>query len=88
MIELTAILFIAFLADLLIGDPRYRCHPIRIIGHGITFLEKFLRKAGCSGRAGGLLLVIIIEVAFVTLYIAASMSLAGIHPLLGMVFDL
>jgi adenosylcobinamide-phosphate synthase len=88
MVELIAILFIAFFADLFIGDPRYRYHPIRIIGHSISLLEKFLRKMGFAGRAGGLFLVIIIEVAFIILYLAASINLQGVHPLLGMFFDL
>jgi len=88
MIKLICIVFIAFLADLLIGDPRYRYHPVRIIGHSISVLEKALRKAGCTGRAGGLYLVIIVEAAFVTLYLAASFALHRIHFLPGMCFDL
>jgi adenosylcobinamide-phosphate synthase len=87
MIELTYIIFIAFFADLFIGDPRYRYHPIRIIGHSISLLEKVLRRVGGSGRAGGLFLVIIVETAFVTLYLAVSFALHSIHFLLGICFD-
>jgi len=88
MIELICILFIAFFVDLFIGDPRYRYHPIRIIGHGISILEKVLIKVGGNGRAGGLFLVIIVEAAFITIYLAASFSLHRIHFLLGVCFDL
>ena len=35
---------LGFLMDLCFGDPRWLYHPVRIIGHGITFLEKILRK--------------------------------------------
>ncbi|MCD6297425.1 MAG: cobalamin biosynthesis protein CobD, partial [Deltaproteobacteria bacterium] len=87
MLELTCILFVAFLVDLFIGDPRYRYHPIKIIGQSISFLEKVLRKVGCSGRSGGVLLVITVVAAFVTLYLAISFALHRIHFLLGICFD-
>ena len=45
MIKWTAVmLVIGFLLDLLIGDPRWLYHPVRIIGNSITFFEKWLRK--------------------------------------------
>lgn len=31
---------LGFLLDLCFGDPRWLYHPVRIIGKGITFLEK------------------------------------------------
>ncbi len=87
MIELLCIIFIAFVADLFIGDPRYRYHPIRIIGHCISLLEKVLRKFGGNGRAGGLFLVVIVEAVFITLYLAVSFFLHSIHFLFGICFD-
>ena len=33
-----------FLLDLLIGDPHWLYHPVRLIGNLIAFLEKILRK--------------------------------------------
>lgn len=41
---------IAFILDILIGDPKWLPHPIRIIGKAIEFLEKILRKAFVPGR--------------------------------------
>lgn len=42
MIKWTAVmLVIGFLLDLLIGDPRWLYHPVRIIGNSITFFEKW-----------------------------------------------
>lgn len=60
-----------FLLDLLIGDPRFLYHPVRIIGNSIAFVEKAMRKkfpASPAGEhAGGLFTVIIIcaESAFI-----------------------
>ena len=53
---------LGFLLDLCFGDPRWLYHPVRIIGKGITFLEKILRnifpKTKTGERiAGGFLVV-------------------------------
>ena len=37
-------LIIGYLLDLLLGDPVFIYHPIRLIGNLIAFLEKKLRK--------------------------------------------
>jgi adenosylcobinamide-phosphate synthase len=44
------------LLDLLLGDPQYRWHPIRLIGDSITWLEAGLRRMGLDGYAGGVAL--------------------------------
>ncbi|MDR4497011.1 MAG: adenosylcobinamide-phosphate synthase CbiB [Candidatus Scalindua sp.] len=46
---------VAFLLDLLIGDPVWIPHPVRIMGKGIIFLEMVLRKVIASGRPSGML---------------------------------
>lgn len=60
-----AILVLAFLLDLAIGDPRWLPHPVRIIGRAITRAENLLRKregriSVTMERGKGILLVIII----------------------------
>ena len=41
----TALALIAgFFIDLLLGDPRWLYHPVRIIGNSIAWLEKRLRR--------------------------------------------
>ena len=46
MVKWTALaLILGFLIDLLLGDPRWLYHPVRIIGSGISLLEKLLRSA-------------------------------------------
>lgn len=53
MLELAIVLFLAFILDLLLGDPRYRFHPIRLIGRCIALFTRILRRAGLDGRRGG-----------------------------------
>ena len=42
--------------DILLGDPQYRLHPIRLAGRVLAASEHRLRKAGLDGRAGGFML--------------------------------
>ena len=58
-------LILAFFLDLLIGDPLWLPHPVRIMGKGISRAERFLRGRSTSPsgeRWGGVLLVILIIV--------------------------
>jgi len=66
----------AFLLDLLFGDPCYPLHPVRLMGHGISFAEKGLRRAGLDGRLGGILLVLSMETISVGAYLILDL-LAG-----------
>ena len=51
---------IAFLLDIMIGDPRWFPHPVRMIGVCIEYFEKILRKLIPSERLAGISLTIII----------------------------
>lgn len=55
---------LGFLIDLLIGDPRWLYHPVRVMGNCITLTEKGLRRIFPKNKSGertaGVLLVIII----------------------------
>lgn len=55
---------LGFLMDLLIGDPRWLYHPVRIIGNAIALMEKVLRTIFPETKGGeriaGFFLVIII----------------------------
>jgi len=88
MLELALILFLAFIVDLLLGDPRYRLHPIRLIGRCIALFTHILRRAGLDGRWGGVLLVMIVAFTFLTAFLVPSIVLHRIHILLGLGFDL
>ena len=53
---------IAFVLDILIGDPRWLPHPIRMIGKCIEYLEVILRKAFVSERLAGIFLTGIVVI--------------------------
>ncbi len=88
MLQIVAVIFFAFILDLFIGDPRYRYHPVRIIGHGISFCSKVLRHSGLDGKWGGVILVLILEIVTLAVYLFISLALRGLHPLCGLGFDL
>lgn len=62
-----------FLMDLLLGDPRVLYHPVRLIGHLITALEKIIRscfpKTKTGERIGGAFLAVLV--------VAVSISVPG-----------
>ena len=44
-------LILGFCLDLLLGDPHFLYHPIRIIGNLIAWTEKWIRK--CFPKTSG-----------------------------------
>ncbi len=58
--RLTIAIVIAYIMDLIIGDPRWMPHPVVYIGKLIAALEKQIRKTIKSDKSGGLLLVILV----------------------------
>jgi len=88
MLELACILFFGFLLDIAIGDPRYRFHPIRIIGQAISILEKIMWKFGLNGRGGGIIFVMILLTTFLCVYLLTSLALYRLYSPLGLCFDL
>lgn len=76
-------LFIGFLLDLLLGDPIYRFHPIRLIGNLIYYTEKILRNLLPNTKkfefiGGGILVVFVILIStlfpFILLKLAESIN--------------
>ncbi|MFH1481404.1 MAG: adenosylcobinamide-phosphate synthase CbiB [Pseudomonadota bacterium] len=88
MAELIVIISVAYILDLLLGDPPYPYHPIRIMGRGISRLEKVLMDLGWNGRGGGIILVFVSESLLVSSYLALNMLFYKIHPWLSLVFNL
>lgn len=76
-------LVFAFFLDLLIGDPVYRFHPVRLMGGVIAAGENFLRRKPGNEKMKGAALALGVPV-FV-FFVAAGMIalLSAIHPLLG-----
>lgn len=73
------IIGIAYLLDLLFGDPYWLPHPICLIGNTISFLEKKIRRFIRNELFGGLLLVLIVLtlsvcIPFTILFVAKQIN--------------
>jgi adenosylcobinamide-phosphate synthase len=51
--------------DLLLGDPRYAAHPVRLMGWSLSRIESALRRLGMDGYAGGVLLLLLLGIVWV-----------------------
>lgn len=75
-------LIIAFGLDLILGDPVYQWHPVRILGALIQKTESWLRKNVGEGRSSGLLLTLFIpSVTFIFSWFLCELAFQ-IHPFL------
>jgi adenosylcobinamide-phosphate synthase len=80
--------------DLLLGDPEYRAHPVRLMGWTLTRTENLLRGAGLDGYGGGIALFLILcvlwvggvslAIAFLPEAAAAALSTFLIYSLLAL----
>lgn len=55
----------AVVLDLLLGDPIYAGHPVRLMGKTLSWCEDRLRAAGCDGYGGGITLFLLLAVVWV-----------------------
>lgn len=82
--EMVIVVFVAFLLDLLFGDPRWLPHPIRFIGWLIDFLEKAIRSVFPKNKSGEIiggivLCVLVVSISFlVPFYLLKGLN--AIHP--------
>ncbi len=65
---------IAYIMDLIFGDPHWFPHPVRFIGKLISTLEKILYKAKNKKLTGGLLMIITVGITAVVSYYLAKLS--------------
>lgn len=89
--HMTAFL-LGFLLDLLLGDPYWLPHPIRLIGTGITKTEALLRPAGKKRTSrqelqGGRRLVVIVLLATTLLTALLLLGAYALHPCLGLLAE-
>jgi adenosylcobinamide-phosphate synthase len=73
-------LAIAVFADLALGDPPYRLHPVRLIGDALVNIEKWLRAMGAEGYGGGGVLFVslaVLSVAVVALMLRMSLMVSN-----------
>jgi len=65
-----AALVAAVAIDLVLGDPVYPVHPVRLIGRTLQRLEGRLRAAGLDGYGGGILLFVLLAVLWLPAFAA------------------
>ena len=78
-----AALITGYILDLLLGDPEWLYHPVRLIGKYITFAEQKLRVRGGDLRKSAVLLTastVLLTVATAAL-VLGLLHLAGRIPL-------
>lgn len=74
------ILIAAVLVDLLLGDPVYAGHPIRLMGSLLALIERGLRRIGLDGYGGGILLFVLLAsicVGVVSFLVLGAYRIAG-----------
>jgi adenosylcobinamide-phosphate synthase len=84
----TGILISAYLMDMLIGDPHWLPHPVKLIGRAITIMEKFLEKLKAKGKgykermAGVVLVIFVVGGTYWAFYFINILILNSHFPLL------
>ena len=69
--------------DLLLGDPVYPWHPIRLVGRSLRQLEAGLRRIGADGYLGGCALFVALSVIWVGCTAAVLAGASFLHPAAG-----
>ncbi|MCH4889160.1 cobalamin biosynthesis protein CobD [Acidaminobacter sp. JC074] len=86
MIQIT----VGYVMDLILGDPYFLYHPVRIIGHLVRFLEKGLLnlndKPNVQKFKGLILLITVSGLSFLVPFVIL-LALHKIHPLLNHVME-
>lgn len=88
MIHAAAILISALLLDLILGDPPFRFHPVRLIGASISAFDKIMRRLRWAGSVGGIILVTMTISLALGAYLILRQLIGGLHPFLALVLDL
>jgi adenosylcobinamide-phosphate synthase len=77
------VLAMAVVLDLILGDPVYAWHPIRLVGATLSAFERGLRAAGADGYVGGVVLFVCLAVAWVGGLSGLVVVSARLHPWAG-----
>ena len=81
-----ALLALAVVLDLAIGDPVYRWHPVRLMGGTLRATERLLRRAGADGYAGGIALFAILAIVWVGGVSVVTVRVNAVGTLPGLAF--
>ena len=82
------ILPLAFLLDLLLGDPPYLPHPVRWMGQAISTLETPFRKISASLLTNGAVFSIILAILTFILTALILKAAQDVHPVLESVVEI
>ena len=66
--------------DLVLGDPRYAAHPVRLIGRTLTAAERLLRRLGAGGYGGGIALLALLGAFWVAAFSALVLAAGTLDP--------
>jgi len=88
MIEAFLVLVLAFLLDLVMGDPAYPFHPVRLMGRLVSFLEHTTRRIGWDSRLGGVILFSLSQSVVLCILFLLSKTLEAVHPVIETAFAL
>ncbi|MGL6098860.1 MAG: cobalamin biosynthesis protein, partial [Fusobacteriaceae bacterium] len=58
--DFTIKFLVAYFMDLILGDPHWFYHPVRVIGKGINFIESKIYSFKNKKFFGGVLAIVII----------------------------
>lgn len=83
MISLEIQVLIAVIVDLMIGDPRWFPHPVRLIGNMAVRLEPIARRALPNPKAAGVLTALCVYGVTLLSVLGFSSLGAKIHPVIG-----
>jgi adenosylcobinamide-phosphate synthase len=74
---------ICLLLDVVLGDPQYAWHPVRLAGRLLSHLESGLRRLGLDGRFGGFLLFVILILACAgsVFAVSSAINMAARHTI-------
>lgn len=72
--DFTIKIWIAYILDLIFGDPYWFPHPVRIIGKYIQILERIFYKFKLKKFFGGILALIVIFTTFIVSYFLSKYS--------------
>jgi len=70
----------AFVIDLVVGDPVYRAHPIRLMGGTLRWFEGRLRAFGFDGYGGGIALFALLGLLWLPVLAGLIAAAAAVSP--------
>jgi adenosylcobinamide-phosphate synthase len=68
----------AVLLDFAIGDPVYAAHPVRLMGHTLTWFEQRLRALRANGYGGGIALFLLLAGVWIGGVSGLALAMEGV----------